>query len=60
MFSARTYSPNNGNDADAFARRSAWDAAMKQDWETKDVRTYLVLLLIEEILHHLGCTNPCE
>ncbi|CAJ1411481.1 unnamed protein product [Effrenium voratum] len=25
-----TYSPNNGNDPDAFARRSAWDDAMKE------------------------------
>lgn len=35
--SPRTYAPNNGNDSDAFARRKAWDVAMKQEthhWKT--------------------------
>lgn len=30
-----TYSPNNGNDAAAFERRRAWDAAMKQEVATR-------------------------
>ena len=61
-YTARTYSPNNGNDVDAFARRSAWDAAMKQDrFFTKDVRSYVVRLLMEEIQNnHLGCNKPCK
>ncbi|CAK9110951.1 DNA-(apurinic or apyrimidinic site) endonuclease (APEX1-like protein) (Apurinic-apyrimidinic endonuclease), partial [Durusdinium trenchii] len=36
-----TYAPNNGNDSDAFARRKAWDVAMKQEVSARGGRPWV-------------------